>query len=156
MKSGSNPLSATSEPSYQGTSADIKFSVDIETSGTRITCIGLGYPDIVIVIPFDDERAKDRNYWPTLEAERACWDLIKHVLSDPSIPKVFQNGLYDIAFLWRSIRVRVLGAAEDTMLAHHALQPEMEKGLGFLGSIYSDERSWKHMRKKVKTIKRDA
>lgn len=132
------------------------LSVDIETSGTRITCIGLGYSDIAIVIPFDDERAKDGNYWPTLEDERDCWNLITGVLSDPSIPKLFQNGLYDIAFLWRANRVKVLGAAEDTMLLHHALQPEMIKDLGFLGSVYADEGAWKHMRKRVKTIKRDA
>ena len=132
------------------------LSVDIETSGSRITCIGLGYSDIAIVIPFDDERAKGRSYWPTIEAERACWGLVEHVLSDPTIPKLFQNGLYDIAFLWRSMRIKVLGAAEDTMLLHHTLQPEMEKSLAFLGSVYSDEGTWKHMGKRAKTIKRDA
>jgi uracil-DNA glycosylase len=132
------------------------LSVDIETSGTRITCIGLGYSDIAIVIPFDDERAADGNYWPSGDVERAVWALVASVLSDASIPKLFQNGLYDIAFLWRSVRVKVLGAEEDTMLLHHALQPELEKSLGFLGSIYADDLAWKHGRKKVKTIKRDA
>lgn len=134
----------------------IPLSVDIETSGTRITCIGLGYSDVAIVIPFDDERTKDGNYWTTPEDERACWELIKPVLEDASIPKLFQNGLYDISFLWRSMRVKVLGATHDTMLLHHALQPEMIKDLGFLGSVYADEGAWKHMRKRTKTIKRDA
>jgi len=32
------------------------------------------------------------------------------------------------------------------MLLHHAMQPEMEKGLGFLGSLYTNEPSWKFMR----------
>jgi hypothetical protein len=42
------------------------------------------------------------------------------------------------------------------MLLHHALQPESEKSLGFLGSIYTDEASWKTMRQRGKTtIKRD-
>jgi len=40
------------------------------------------------------------------------------------------------------------------MLLHHALQPESLKGLGFLGSIYTDESNWKLMRKST-TIKRD-
>lgn len=132
------------------------LSIDIETSGTRITCIGLGYSDIAIVIPFDDDRRKDGNYWPTLEDERACWELIASVLRDACVPKLFQNGLYDIAFLWRSMRVRVVGAEHDTMLLHHSLQPEMIKDLGFLGSVYADEGAWKHMRKRTKTIKRDA
>lgn len=132
------------------------LSVDIETAGTRITCIGLGYSDVAIVVPFDDARAKDGNYWPSLEDEGLVWGIIGDVLQDPSIPKLFQNGLYDIAFLARSVNVRVRGAEEDTMLLHHALQPEMEKGLGFLGSVYADEGAWKHMRTKTKTIKRDA
>jgi uracil-DNA glycosylase len=132
------------------------LSVDIETSGTRITCIGLGYSDIAIVIPFDDDRAKNGSYWPTADTERAVWRLVFLVLEDATIPKLFQNGLYDIAFIWRSVRGKVLGAAEDTMLLHHALQPEMIKDLGFLGSVYADEGAWKHMRKRTKTIKRDA
>ena len=32
------------------------LSVDIETSGNRVTCIGLGYAELAIVIPFDDRR----------------------------------------------------------------------------------------------------
>jgi hypothetical protein len=58
-------------------------------------------------------------------------------------------------FLWRRYGITVPFAQDDTMLAHHALQPEMEKGLGFLGSIYSDEASWKFMRKEKDTIKRE-
>ena len=46
------------------------------------------------------------------------------------------------------------GAAEDTMLLHHALQPEMEKGLAFLGSVYTDEATWKFM-SKVDTLKKE-
>jgi len=132
------------------------LSVDIETYGSRITCIGFGYTDVAIVVPFDDSRTKSGNYWPTLEAERAVWGLIRPVLEDERIPKLFQNGLYDIAFLARSVGILVRGAEEDTMLLHHALQPEMEKSLGFLGSVYADEGAWKHMRTKTKTIKRDA
>ena len=82
--------------------------------------------------------------------------MVADTLADAGIPKLFQNGLYDIAFLWRAYGIRTMGAAEDTMLLSHALQPESLKGLGYLGSIYSDEKSWKHMRRKDETIKRDA
>jgi hypothetical protein len=43
------------------------------------------------------------------------------------------------------------------MLMHHAYQPEMEKGLGFMGSVYTNEGSWKLMRRhrKDETTKRD-
>jgi len=53
------------------------------------------------------------------------------------------------------VGIRVLGAAHDTMLLHHALQPESLKGLGFLGSIYTDHGPWKAERKGTDTIKRD-
>ncbi len=132
------------------------LSVDIETSGSRITCIGFApSPRIGIVIPFDDERRANRSYWPTLETERECWQIVNDILSDKSIPKLFQNGLYDISFLYRAYGIKTLNAAHDTMLLQHALQPESLKGLGYLGSLYTDEFAWKTMRKKTKTIKRD-
>jgi hypothetical protein len=77
------------------------------------------------------------------------------VLIDAAIRKLFQNGMYDIAFLLRSYGIRVYGCAEDTMLLHHALQPESLKGLGYLGSIYTDFGPWKSDRKHVETIGRD-
>jgi len=39
------------------------------------------------------------------------------------------------------------------MLLHHALFIELEKGLGFLGSVYTSEARWKFMRD-VDTLKR--
>lgn len=132
------------------------LSVDIETSGQRVTCIGFApRADLALVVPFDDTRAAKGNYWPTAEHERQCWEIIRRVLEDGSIPKLFQNGVYDIGFLMRSYGILVQGAKEDTMLAHHARQPESLKGLGYLGSIYTDHGSWKHMRKKHETVKRD-
>jgi DNA polymerase I-like protein with 3'-5' exonuclease and polymerase domains len=131
------------------------LSVDIETSGSRVTCIGFApSPSLALVIPFDDGRAKSGCYWPTRADERKCWDLVRSILEDRTIPKLFQNGAYDISFLYRAYGIRTYGAAEDTMLLSHALQPEALKGLGYLGSIYSDEGSWKFMRKKEETIKR--
>jgi len=132
------------------------LSVDIETSGNQITCIGFApRQDLALVIPFHDERAKGGSFWATATDERRCWELIRTVLEDRSIPKLFQNGLYDIPFILRTTGIRVMGAAEDTMLLHHALQPESKKDLGFLGSIYTDHGPWKVERKGTDTIKRD-
>ncbi len=131
------------------------LSVDIETTGSRVTCIGFAPTrDRAIVIPFDDERSKDRSYWSNRATEAQAWLYIRDVLVDGSIPKLFQNGLYDIAFLWRSYGIGVMGAVHDTMLAQHALQPESLKGLAYLGSIYTDHGPWKSERK-VETIGRD-
>jgi hypothetical protein len=131
-------------------------SCDIESAGDRITCIGFAPSNrIALVVPFDDARRESRSYWPDSASERAAWEVVRSILEDPTIPKLFQNGAFDIAFLWRSMRIKVYGASEDTMLLSHAQQPEMLKGLGFLGSTFSDERSWKGMAKHGKTIKRD-
>jgi len=131
-------------------------SIDIETSGHLITCVGLApNPGLALVIPFVDSRRKGRSYWPTPADEREAWKFVAEVAEDPRVKKVFQNGLYDIAFLYRAMRIKVRGAVDDTMLLHHALQPEALKSLGYLGSLYTDEGAWKQMRERVTTIKRD-
>lgn len=147
-------LEAFYERYIKGTSI---LSVDIETSGKRVTCIGFAPGrDRAIVIPFDDKRRKGGAYWQPLSAEISAWEFVKGILEDPSVPKLFQNGLYDISFLWAAYGIGVRGAQEDTMLLHHALQPESLKSLGFLGSIYVDEGAWKQMRgKEIGTIKGD-
>lgn len=131
------------------------LSVDIETSGTFITCIGFASSDQrAIVIPFDDPRSTSGSYWPSRDAERRAWNLVRGILLDGSIPKLFQNGLYDLAFLWKQYGIGVRGCVHDTMLLSHALQPESLKGLGYLGSIYTDHGSWKNERKIETTIGR--
>jgi uracil-DNA glycosylase len=134
-----------------------QLSVDIETAGDRITCIGFAPSrKCALVIPFYDTRRKNRSYWPNLQSEAVAWAFGKRVLEDGRIKKLFQNGLYDIAFILRSVGIKVYGATEDTMLLSHAQQPESLKGLGFLGSLYSQESAWKMERKATTTIKRDA
>lgn len=132
------------------------LSIDIETSGTQITCIGFApRRDLAIVIPFFDPRKPGRSYWSTAELEQQCWELLREVLEDASIPKLFQNGLFDIAFIWRTVGIKVIGATHDTMLLSHAQQPEALKGLAYLGSIHTDHGPWKTERK-TDSIKRDA
>ena len=133
------------------------LSVDIETAGTQITCIGFApRPDLGLVVPFLDTRRKGKSYWPTLGDELAAWRWVKETLERPEPKKLFQNGLYDISFLWRGYGIRTLGADEDTMLLHHALQPESKKGLEFLASVYCDNLpAWKSEYRGSQTIKED-
>jgi DNA polymerase I-like protein with 3'-5' exonuclease and polymerase domains len=42
--------------------------------------------------------------------------------------------------------IKVRGRVDDTMLMHHALQPELSKDLGTLGSLYINVPEWKSMR----------
>ena len=132
------------------------LSVDIETSGRLITCVGFApSADRALVVPFYDERRNGRSYWPTHTDETAAWRFVKTVLERPELPKLFQNGLYDITFLYRAMNIRVMGAQHDTILLHHALQPAALKDLGTLGSLYANEGAWKADRRYTRTIKRD-
>lgn len=132
-----------------------RLSIDIETRGDAITCIGFA-PTIseAYVIPFEDMRKPGHSYWPNARDERMAMEWVKRICALP-MPKIFQNGLYDLHFLWRRYGITVANAGEDTMLLHHALQPEAPKGLAYMGSIYTNEASWKLMRGKTDTIKRE-
>lgn len=126
------------------------IAVDIETQSKQITCIGFGSsPQSAIVVPFWNSKSKpteNPNYWPTPEEESLAMRWCKKVLDHPR-PKVFQNGMYDMTYLWKVWGMPTRNPRHDTMLFHHSIQPELLKGLGFLGSIYTDEPAWKFMRK---------
>ncbi len=128
--------------------------VDIETMRGTITEIGFApRNDVAIVVPFYSRGQRDGNYWRSAEEELLAWAWVRKILSWLARP-IFQNGLYDLNYLWKTTGITVPGADEDTMLLHHALQPEMKKGLGFLASIHTDEPSWKMM-KKNETLKKE-
>lgn len=129
-------------------------SIDIETSGRKVKCIGFSpRPDLALVIPFLDPGRMGGNYWSSHGDEVEVWRIIRAALESVHVRKIFQNGLYDIAFLRRALGISVAGALHDTMLLHHSLQPESLKGLGFLGSIYTDEGAWKQLERHKETIK---
>jgi uracil-DNA glycosylase len=122
------------------------ISVDIETKGAMITCVGFApSKDRCLIIPFFDESQPDGNYWRTKEDERLAWVFVRKVLAEK--PSFGQNFQYDMQYLWREVGIGCPKFCDDTMLLHHALQPEMQKGLGFLASIYTDEMAWKFMHK---------
>jgi uracil-DNA glycosylase len=106
-----------------------------------------------MVIPFFDERRPGGNFWSCAADEMRAWRLVDRALKSP-VPKIFQNGVFDLTHLLRQ-GFRPRACMGDTMLLHHALYPEMLKGLGFLGSIYSDEIAWKTMSGKGNNLKRD-
>jgi uracil-DNA glycosylase len=129
------------------------LSIDIETSGNYITCIGFApNTKVALVVPFIKHNGKP--YWEEPDDELWVWTWVKtqcrqakHVTG--------QNFLYDCHRLWRTYGITVPGMADDTMLLHHALYPELEKGLGFLGSVYTNEARWKFMRNKDTLKKED-
>jgi uracil-DNA glycosylase len=120
------------------------MSVDIETEDDYITSISFSHsPSYAFVILFKDLRQPDGNYWRTIEEEVAVWQLVDKLLRLP-VHKIFQNGAFDLQFLFR-LGLTVINSTEDPMLLHHSLYPSMEKSLGYMGSLYTRERAWKNL-----------
>lgn len=139
---------------------DQPLAYDIETTKTEkngkfyraLTCIGFAPdPTVALTIPF--YRSGDGNYW-TEEQEYHVHEWLSKVLEDSSIKKLTHNGVYDISWLAHEFGIRTMGIIEDTMHMHHALEPELPKSLGVLGSIFTEEQAWKTLHKKA-TNKRD-
>ena len=117
---------------------------DIETAPSHgiIRCVGFSADDIrAIVVPFLDPRQQDGNYWPTEDHEAEAWRFCQKWLSLPQ-SKIFQNGAYDMTWMW--VQVGMFPSNwDDTLFQAHSLQPEVQKDLGTLGSIYTNEPAWK-------------
>lgn len=133
-------------------------ALDVETRRGQITCLCLtpvGGPSLTI--PFWKDGPQP-NYWPSYADECFAWGWVRRWVEDPRLTKVTQNGLYDCQYLIVH-GMKPKGFTEDSMLASHSLYCELRKGLGFLGSIYSNFPAWKSLgnrhRKKEEALKKD-
>lgn len=125
------------------------LSMDIETKTPIITCVGVApSPERCLVVPFFDADKPGGNYWATAREEKIAWQFIHRCLNTPGTEVFGQNFSYDAQYVWGKMGIPVSQWTNDTMVMHHALQIEMEKGLGFLASIYSEELAWKFMHKR--------
>lgn len=125
---------------------------DIETKALTITEVGFApSPSRALVIPF--LRRPNSNYWPTAKEEEKAWEFIRYVLTHHQITG--QNYQYDLQYFFSLMGIPSPNYTHDTMIMHHALEPEMEKSLGFLGSVYTDEPPWKNTRQKHETLKKE-
>lgn len=131
------------------------LSVDIETWNRQITCIGFAPSiDRAIVVPFIHHGSPDGNYWRTFVEEKQAWEYVRRWLQYGK-KVVGQNFLYDCNYLWSKYGTPVYDVEGDTMLLSHAMQPEMEKSLALLGTLWTDEPPWKWMREDIKTLKKE-
>jgi hypothetical protein len=86
------------------------------------------------------------SYWPDAKTEFEAWKFVKMAL-ESEVPKIGQNCTqYDVYWLAKEMKIAVKNITHDTMQMSHAWALELEKSLGFLGSIFLDERSWKGIR----------
>jgi hypothetical protein len=80
--------------------------------------------------------------------------LVARVLTHPwKWTFIFQNGSYDVQWIWEKWRIKVRGYAHDTRLLHHAVWPELPKDLATMAALHTDMPQWKPLR--GKGLKRD-
>lgn len=131
---------ADMEQAIQACIASGSFAFDIETSQNQITMICFApSPRDTYVVPF----------WNggegfSLRDEVHLWTLIQVLFLLP-LRRIAQNAVFDLTFL-DAYGIHVPHPVDDTMLKSHANEIEWPKGLGFLGSIYCNEKSWKLLR----------
>ncbi len=83
------------------------------------------------------------------EDELKIWLWLHKLAMRKDLAWGFHNATYDLTYL-NEYGIRPLGHIFDTMLRHHAWQPEWEKSLGFLAALHVPTRAWKHLRKEAK------
>lgn len=120
-------------------------SFDIEVINYEVASISFAItPNISVVVPIGNSDLKPHG-WTEWE-ELLIWRWVQKILGTPDIPKVAQNGMFDIHFLAVNAGVIVRGPLHDTMIGHHIMYPELPKGLGFIGSIYcGSQEYWKDL-----------
>lgn len=139
------------------------MSVDIETTpkkkeepkgwppiatraGKYITVVGFAAsPTNALVVPFWTPSGP---YWSDFDTHFLVWQKLKEILENP-IPKVMQNGTFDVWWLWEMAGIGVRNYRHDTRLAHYVLFPELPKSLGSMVATFLNERSWKEDRPKT-------
>jgi DNA polymerase len=121
------------------------ISIDIEGGIGTMSCISVAISHTdSFIIPFT--KSNGDSYW-SLDDELLIWTQLADVLANPGVGKILQNCLYDRFVLEYSYNCSVIGTIEDTMLKSWEKYCELEKGLGFLCSIYTKEPYYKSDRK---------
>lgn len=123
------------------------LSVDLETipePKNRWLCplraVGLGGERAAASLPYFAHEVRDY-YTPAEWLEVRA--ILRELLADPQLPKLFHNMQFDIPVLiahgWE-----IAGPCHDTMVAHHVLHPRgVLHGLQYAASMYLDVPAWK-------------
>lgn len=129
------------------------LSVDIETiRNCQISEVGFASSSTMALhVPFLIEFPRNHftRFYKTLDEEVKAWQFVKMVL-ESDVPKIGQNLKYDAYWLVKEMGIAVRNWRDDTMQMSHTWQPEFQKSLRFLGSIFLNEADWKHLRADAK------
>lgn len=136
-------------PTFEHVIATLKFletkeyvSFDIETGGEQILCLGLAWSaEEAICIPICYSGS---SYWTT-EEEMAIIKQIRYLMTSTTVKFIAQNAQFDMVYIADKWGIEVRNLWMDTMVAFHCCYPELEKGLGFINSIYTNRPYYKDM-----------
>jgi len=135
------------------------LAVDIETvKQKQISEIGFASDSThALHVPFVyQEGGVWKSWWATAQEELEAYEFVRMVC-ESSVPKIGQNLCqYDSFWLAKEWGVVLNNIVADTMTMAHCWQPELDKNLGFLASLFCSERDWKGIRSNSdKHIKED-
>lgn len=126
------------------------LAVDIETASLTprkdaIVCIGLAKDgQSGICVPFYETGEHVRpyhRYWDQ-SAEPIVMEWLQKAFKQCKL--MFQNALFDVDYLHKTgWSVPIENVEHDTMLLHHALNPELSHKLGYITSVYGVTPYWK-------------
>jgi uracil-DNA glycosylase family 4 len=126
---------------YVEANPSLTLSVDIETWGKRLSCVGFApSEDYSFTIPLADKAQTERN----LPYVRSICESVA--------AKVTQGGHYDAYWLYRE-GIVLNNWQWDTLAMHHCLHPTDEHSLHYIASIYCpDYAYWKDEAKDAEEI----
>src|SRR3990167_5923654 len=109
------------------------YATDVEIQNGELACVGFA-PSNTEAMCIPITKRDLTSYWSE-EQELALWKAMASRLASP-IPSIGQNYVFDL-FWYMIYGIRpYLGEVYDTMLMANLLNPEMEKDLGTLVSLY--------------------
>lgn len=129
-------------------SSTLPVASDIEVISNETACIGLAAtPHEAMCIAFRNEQT---NVY-SVQEEKQIRTCLQRFYAAPSSRVVWQNGGFDMAWLWFKDRIHCKPAYSDTMLGHHVLYPTMPHDLGFIVKQYTthpfyknEKDEWRH------------
>lgn len=129
-----------------------RVALDTETERRQITMISLAPCEgVAYVVPLWDKKAPGWHRW---SEETEVWFMQRLWELGQEVVLVMHNSLYDLQYL-KECGIVPRYVPEDTMIAAHAREPELRKGLGYLASMHLDDKSWKYLGRKTKDEEKD-
>ena len=121
---------------------------DIEVVANETACVGLAASaHEAMCIAFRNEQ----EHLYSIQEETDIRRRLQRLYQEPRVRMVWQNGGFDMAWLWFKDRIRCKQAYSDTMLGHHVLYPTMPHDLGFIVKQYTmhpfyknEKDEWRH------------